>query len=219
MSLLGCVALINAAVLLLAPPRWCSRQRRSARTFIVAELAVLAAGVAALLGVNLVRRPRRHRLAGPAGGVASFVARRAWTGKLPSVRAVRADLRNRYESKVSELSEIPAPTGWRCQVTHETDGTTRVALAGELDMAVAPAFRAELERAVTEGASVIVDLRELEFMDSSGMHGLAAADARARAMNARLVIAHPAGSVLRLLELTGMREALEVVEGSGPPAP
>ena len=86
--------------------------------------------------------------------------------------------------KVSELSDIPAPTGWRCQVTHEADGMTRVALAGELDMAVAPAFRAELERAVTEGASVIVDLRELEFMDSSGMHALAAAEARARAMDA-----------------------------------
>ena len=53
---------------------------------------------------------------------------------------------------------------------------------------------------------MIVDLRELEFMDSSGMHALAAADARARASGARLVIAHPAESVLRLLELTGMRQ-------------
>ncbi len=120
---------------------------------------------------------------------------------------------------MSELSDFPAPSGWSCRVTHEADGVTRIALAGELDMAVAPAFRAELERAVTESSRVIVDLRELEFMDSSGMHALAAAGARARAMNARLVIAHAAGSVLRLLELTGMREALEVVEESGPSAP
>jgi anti-sigma B factor antagonist len=120
---------------------------------------------------------------------------------------------------VSELSDFPVPTSWRCQIAHEPGGVTRIALAGELDMAVAPAFRAELERAVTESTSVIVDLRELEFMDSSGMHALAAADARARAMDTRLVIANPAGSVLRLLELTGMREALQVVERSGPSAP
>jgi len=41
------------------------------------------------------------------------------------------------------------------------------------------------------------------------MHALAAADARARASGARLVIEHPAAAVLRMLEV------LEVVDGSG----
>ena len=45
------------------------------------------------------------------------------------------------------------------------------------------------------------------------MHALAAADARARAMDARLVIAHPAGSVLRLLELTGSVRRLRWSKG------
>jgi anti-sigma B factor antagonist len=129
---------------------------------------------------------------------------------------VRADLRNRVERfEVSELSDVSIPQSWRCRVSLEADGVTRIALAGELDMSVAPAFRAELERALTEHAKVIVDLRALDFMDSSGIHALAAADTRARASGARLLIEHPAAAVLRMLELTGMLEVLEIVDGSG----
>jgi anti-anti-sigma factor len=129
---------------------------------------------------------------------------------------VRADLRNRVKRfEVSELSDYPGPYTWRCRVSPDADGATRIALAGELDMAAAPAFRAELERALTEQARVIVDLRSLDFMDSSGMHALAGADARARAAGTRLVIEHPTSAVLRMLELTGMVEVLEVINGSG----
>ena len=129
---------------------------------------------------------------------------------------MRADLRNRVKRfEVSELPDESVAYNWRCRVSPEADGVTRIALAGELDMSVAPAFRAELERALTEHASVIVDLRALDFMDSSGMHALAAADARARTSGARLVIEHPAAAVLRMLELTGILDVLEVVDGSG----
>jgi anti-anti-sigma factor len=81
---------------------------------------------------------------------------------------------------------------------------------------VASRLRAQLIGALSDSDSVFLDLCALEFMDSSGIHALAAADARARAMGKALVVAHPTRAVLRLLELTGMTEVLRIVDDSGP---
>ncbi len=94
----------------------------------------------------------------------------------------------------------------------DPDGAMRIALSGELDIAVAPEFEAALRRALAESKSVIVDLDQLVFMDSSGLHRLAAAGARARQSGVRLVVAHPTPSVRRLLDLTGMSEVLEIFD-------
>jgi anti-anti-sigma factor len=87
---------------------------------------------------------------------------------------------------------------------------TRIVLAGELDMAVAPALQAELTQALERSSSVILDFRGVEFVDSTGIHALAAADASARAANKRLVIADPSPKVVRVLELTSMDQVLEI---------
>ncbi len=80
-----------------------------------------------------------------------------------------------------------------------------VALGGELDLATAP--RAEQwVRALYERGfrSVALDLRELSFVDSSGLrlllelHDLAAAD------GCRFAIVDGAGPIRRLLDLTGL---------------
>ena len=63
---------------------------------------------------------------------------------------------------------------------------------------------------------MIVDLGRLVFMDSSGLHLLATAAAHARQSDTRLVIAHPTAPVLRLLELTGMSDVLEIVDANRP---
>lgn len=109
------------------------------------------------------------------------------------------------------MSSSNIPPAWRCLVTRDADGTTRIALAGELDMAVAPEVGAELDRALGESSTVTVDLRQLVFIDTSGMHLLASAEARARRSHTRLVITHPVPSLRRLLELTGMNEVLQIV--------
>lgn len=114
------------------------------------------------------------------------------------------------------MSDFHSGAPWSCEIARDRDGAIRVALAGEVDMSVAGALRAALDRALAESASVIVDLRELAFMDSSGIHALAAADARAREFDKRLVIAHPTPSVLRILRLTGLDQILRIVDGAGP---
>jgi anti-anti-sigma factor len=56
--------------------------------------------------------------------------------------------------------------------THHDGSTCTVALAGELDLANAEEFSAELERAETDGLArceIVLDMTELEFIDSTGI--------------------------------------------------
>lgn len=91
-------------------------------------------------------------------------------------------------------------------------GATWLCLGGELDVVAAPALDAALRAAQADRSRVFVDLGELEFMDSSGLHVLLQADARARRADAQLLIARPPASVLRLFELTGALELLSILE-------
>ena len=59
---------------------------------------------------------------------------------------------------------------------------------------------------------IVLDLRELEFMDSTGLRTVLAADARARERGARLVVVRPPGEVERVLQVTRMDEHLELVD-------
>ena len=65
----------------------------------------------------------------------------------------------------------------------------RLALTGELDIAGAARVEQELERIEREPpATIVLDLRELAFMDSTGLRVIVAADGRAREQARRLVI-------------------------------
>jgi anti-sigma B factor antagonist len=97
--------------------------------------------------------------------------------------------------------------------TSDRDGGARVALKGELDIATAPRLEEEVRRLETEGHKLIViDLRGLEFMDSSGLRALLAADTRARERSARLVIVRGDDRIQRVLRITRLDERLEIVD-------
>ncbi|MGZ8633380.1 MAG: STAS domain-containing protein [Solirubrobacteraceae bacterium] len=76
-------------------------------------------------------------------------------------------------------------------------------MAGEVDIATI----AQLEHALREPRSqaplVVVDLRDLTFMDSWGVHAIVDASIRARQAGHRLVLLRGPRDVDRLLALTG----------------
>jgi anti-sigma B factor antagonist len=88
-----------------------------------------------------------------------------------------------------------------------------VALVGELDMANTATLAAELERAEEEGAMPItVDLRELEFIDSTGIAVLVAAHRRLNADGPRIrLVRSKASGVRRVMDLTGIDDELPFV--------
>ena len=104
------------------------------------------------------------------------------------------------------------PTGFSIS-TSDRGGRAVVLVRGELDLATAP----ELEQVVTEhldaGEEVVVDLRELEFMDSTGLRVLVSAHARAGSTSRFLVVRPPAGGpIAKILAIAGVESELDLVD-------
>jgi anti-anti-sigma factor len=93
------------------------------------------------------------------------------------------------------------------------DRAAVIVVSGELDLASAPALEEELNRAVTNGADlVIVDLRELEFIDSTGLGLLIKANRMTEAAGRRFAIVKGQSQVQRLLGVTGIEQRLTLVD-------
>ena len=99
-------------------------------------------------------------------------------------------------------------------VTSEQHGqTVLVKLSGELDISSAPKVEDELARLEPDHPEVIVlDLRNLAFMDSTGLRLLIAADTRARQQDRRLTIIKGPEPVQRVFRITRLEERLEIVD-------
>lgn len=96
--------------------------------------------------------------------------------------------------------------------TAETDGTHVISLCGELDLANAPTAETALDRVLQRGGRVVVDMRELEFIDSTGIALLVAALGNDREAELGFVPS-TSQAVNRVLELTGLAERLPLVDG------
>jgi anti-sigma B factor antagonist len=94
----------------------------------------------------------------------------------------------------------------------ETQGdAVRIALTGELDISTAPRVEEELRRVEEDQPAVIVlDLRELEFMDSTGLRVIVSADARARDDSRSLRLVRGPEAVQRIFRVTRLDERLEI---------
>jgi anti-anti-sigma factor len=95
--------------------------------------------------------------------------------------------------------------------SHQTREGVLLALRGELDLATVPLLEDALQSAEHSHELVVVDLRDLTFLDSTGLHVLISAEQRARRSGGRLVLVQGPPQVRRLLELTGAIEQLQVV--------
>lgn len=84
-----------------------------------------------------------------------------------------------------------------------------VAAAGELDIASAGHLSATLLEHLGRTGSVVLDLHELSFVDSGGLHALLSARRRAQLLPADLVVARIPRRVDRLMDLTGSAPLFE----------
>jgi anti-sigma B factor antagonist len=96
---------------------------------------------------------------------------------------------------------------------HNADAATVISVSGELDLASSPALEEELERVAQSDAQlVVVDLRNLEFMDSTGLSVLVRAHQRADENGRRLGLVNGSQQVQRLLTLTGVADRLMLTD-------
>jgi anti-sigma B factor antagonist len=88
-----------------------------------------------------------------------------------------------------------------------------ITLEGELDIGSAAPVQAEIERSIESGADlVIVDLRQLRFMDSTGMSIFVRADRTARASGGRFALTQGGAKIQRLFSRTGLDARLVIVD-------
>jgi anti-anti-sigma factor len=91
-------------------------------------------------------------------------------------------------------------------VCSEREGDVHtISLSGELDLATAADVQRELERVeATDAQSIVLDLSELTFMDSTGVRLLVTAHARSRTDSNRLTLLRGGRAVQRILQLSGV---------------
>jgi anti-anti-sigma factor len=98
----------------------------------------------------------------------------------------------------------------------ETEGGALVALVGELDYVGAAAVEAELERVEQRSPPrLVIDLRGVTFIDSSGLRLLLEADVRARKAGRSLVLVRGSEVVQRVFEISLLDRRLAFVDDPG----
>jgi anti-sigma B factor antagonist len=98
-------------------------------------------------------------------------------------------------------------------IIERREGQTRIALVGELDIASTPS----LEEGLTEVESdtpgtLILDLRRVDFIDSTGLRAVIAADERARSDGRRFVVVRGPAAVERVFSVTQLDQRLDIVD-------
>jgi anti-anti-sigma factor len=92
------------------------------------------------------------------------------------------------------------------------DDAVLVALSGELDLSRSYTFDEEMRRLEAQRPEAIVlDLRELNFLDSAGLGRVLALQRRARRDGRRLVVVRGCRAVQRLFAITALDVQLEMV--------
>jgi anti-sigma B factor antagonist len=91
-------------------------------------------------------------------------------------------------------------------------GAARLAIAGEVDLSSAPELERSLSALQASGRPVVVDMRDVSFMDSSGLRMILAADTRAQSSGSRLPLVPGPPGVQRVFQLALLDRRLEFVD-------
>ncbi len=88
-----------------------------------------------------------------------------------------------------------------------------IAIGGELDLASSPALEEALDRVFgSDSKLVVLDLRTLDFMDSTGLSIIVKAHQTADDRQLQLYLVNGPAQVQRLLSLTGVAERVSLID-------
>ena len=124
------------------------------------------------------------------------------------------------ERPAASDSNGAAPVGFACFWSGGSEDAACVHVTGELDLSTAPELERTLQQAESRAPVVVLDLRELTFIDVSGLHVIVNANARAKRADGRSIVVRGARQLDRLMTVTGLWNLLEIVDldPADPPA-
>jgi anti-sigma B factor antagonist len=100
----------------------------------------------------------------------------------------------------------------RIELRHDADRLI-VRLDGELDMASAPSLQEALERTEPEaGATLVLDVQQLSFIDSTGLRVILWARERCQDRGRAFALTPGSPQVQRLLAISGAGEYLRIID-------
>ncbi|HEY3701160.1 MAG TPA: STAS domain-containing protein [Acidimicrobiales bacterium] len=101
--------------------------------------------------------------------------------------------------------------------TGDIPRTAIVVLHDTLDVHSAPLVRECFQGVLAQGwTAIIVDLHDVEFIDSTGLGVLIGARRRSQDAGVKLVLARPSRATHRLLAITGMRRHFTITKALRP---
>jgi anti-anti-sigma factor len=106
------------------------------------------------------------------------------------------------------MSDFPIPEAFSVRTEQHGDAAV-VVPTGELDLATAPSLEEALARAFERGGRVVLDLRELEFIDSSGLRTLLTARRQAEQHEAQFSLVAGHRGLERTLEIAGVHKVFD----------
>lgn len=88
-----------------------------------------------------------------------------------------------------------------------------IGLHGELDLAGVPLLENEIKNPEIEGEGMVVlDLRDLRFVDSAGLRVILMAHERSQQRGQTFALSRGSAQVQRLLNIAGLDEHLRIIE-------
>jgi len=95
--------------------------------------------------------------------------------------------------------------------TREADGTTIVAVGGEIDVYTAPKLRDKISELVATGSyDIVVDMHEVEFLDSTGLGVLVGGLKKVRAHDGSLRLVCNQDRLLKIFRITGLAKVFVI---------
>lgn len=95
--------------------------------------------------------------------------------------------------------------------TREVDGTTIVAVGGEIDVYTAPKLRDRITELVADGVyTIVIDMEAVEFLDSTGLGVLVGGLKKVRAHDGSLELICTQDRLLKIFRITGLAKVFVI---------
>ena len=103
--------------------------------------------------------------------------------------------------------QFPRPPELKTRVAMSGDHRT-IYLAGELDIATAPELNALVGSIVLDASEIVIDLRQLEFIDSTGLACILECQDACRRCDTDFLLTPGTAQARRMFEITGLLDPL-----------
>ncbi len=99
--------------------------------------------------------------------------------------------------------------------TREEGGITVVSVGGEIDVYTAPRLRDKFTELVSAGSyDIVVDMEDVEFLDSTGLGVLVGGLKKVRAHDGSLALVCTQDRLLKIFRITGLAKVFRIHESA-----